>query len=314
MASDGPMASVASDASVRALAAVERRGERRRRWLGLMPVGLLLALFLVGPLLLLIRLSLYAGGGKSGYGIGSSFYTPGTWTLDAYVSLLGDETFREIAGFTVGLGVGVSVLCLVVGYPLALFIPGLLGWRGGGALVAVVLPKFANVLVIVYGLVILLGTSGPVAGVLRAVLGDESAPTLHHDLASVVIGKVFLILPYPVLVLVAAFDRIDPLLAPAARGLGASGWQVWWRVTFPLSLSGLSLAALLSLIWALGAFVTPYLMGSPEELTLAVQVQRLAFEHLNWPGAAATAVMMTALIGACAAGWSVAGRWRGRGV
>lgn len=274
---------------------------RAPRWLSA-PALLLLALFFVGPLALLVRVSLYAGGGRSGYGIGASFYTPGTWTLDAYRRLLGDDTFREIALFTVGLGLAVTGLCLLVGYPLALWIHRLSGWRRGLALGAVVLPKLANVLVVVYGLVLLLGASGPVRGLLGVTLGG-GGPELHHNLAAVLIGKTYLILPYTVLVLVAAFDRIDPALARAARGLGASRWQVWRRVTLPLSLPGLSLAAFLSLIWALGAFVTPYLMGSPDELTLAVQVQRAAFEHLDWPGAAATAVMMIALLALCAGAW-----------
>lgn len=274
---------------------------RRSSWAAA-PALLLIALFFAGPLALLVRVSLYEGTGQSGYGIGRSLYTPGTWTLSSYGRLLADETFREIAGFTVGLGLAVTAICLVVGYPLALFIHGLRGWRRGLALAAVVLPKLANVLVVVYGLVILLGASGPVRRVMASLIGD-AAPELHHNLAAVLIGKSYLILPYTVLVLVAALDRIDPMHGMAARGLGASRWQVWRRVTWPLSRPGVSLAAVLSLIWALGAFVTPYLMGSPDELTLAVQVQRQAFEHQNWPAAAATAVMMIALIGAAAALW-----------
>src|SRR5262249_40743283 len=99
-----------------------------------------------------------------------------------------------------------------------------------------------------------------------------------------------------VLVLVAAFDRIDPDLARAARGLGASRARVFWRVTFPLSLPGVALAATISFIWALGAFVSPYLLGSPDEITLAVDVQRQAFENVTWPRAAATAVAMLMLL------------------
>lgn len=266
----------------------------RSLWALSLPAALLLALFFVGPLALLVRTSLFEGGGRSGFGIGASFYTPGTWTTGAYRALLADSTFRSIALFTLQLAVGVTALSVVLGYPIALFVHRLTGWRRGLALAAVVLPKLANVLVIVYGLVLLMGTTGPVRRVLALIVGTEHAPELHHNLAAVVIGKTYLMLPYTVLVLVVALDRVDPDLATAARGLGASRWQVWRRVTLPLSLPGAGLAALLSLLWGLGAFVTPFLMGSPDQLTLAVQVQRTAFEHLNWPGAAATAVMLTA--------------------
>jgi ABC-type spermidine/putrescine transport system permease subunit I len=103
-----------------------------------------------------------------------------------------------------------------------------------------------------------------------------------------------------VLVLVAAAERIDPDYVRAARALGASRARAFWTVTFPLSLPGIALAATISFLWALGAFVSPYLLGSPEEITLAVEVQRQAFENVNWPRAAATAVLMLALLGASA--------------
>ncbi len=77
-----------------------------------------------------------------------------------------------------------------------------------------------------------------------------------------------------------------------ARGLGAGPLCAFLRVTLPLSAPSLVLAFMLSLIFGLGAFVTPYLMGSPEETTLAVDVQRQTFENLNWPRGAAEAVAM----------------------
>ncbi|MGE3805200.1 MAG: ABC transporter permease, partial [Gemmataceae bacterium] len=162
-----------------------------------------------------------------------------------------------------------------------------------------------NVLVVIYGLELLLGNSGPINATLVG-LGAVSEPLkLYHNFTGVVIGEVYLILPYAVLVLVSALDRIDASLVPAARGLGASPWQAFWRVTLPLSAPGIALAALLSLIWALGAFAGPVLLGSPEELTLAVEVQRQTFENLNWPRGAATAVLMLLTLCACLALYQV---------
>jgi ABC-type spermidine/putrescine transport system permease subunit I len=86
-------------------------------------------------------------------------------------------------------------------------------------------------------------------------------------------------------------------------------------VTLPLSAPGVALAALLSLIWALGAFVGPVLLGSPQELTLAVEVQRQTFENINWPRGAATAVLMLVTLVACLALYQAPARllrhWRG---
>jgi ABC-type spermidine/putrescine transport system permease subunit I len=290
---------------------------RSRPYLLAAPAVVLLLGFLVAPMLQLVRVSLYDGGGRSGFGIGGGgFYKPNTWTLKAYQTLLGETYFREVWTFTVLLGVGVAGVTLAIAYPLSLFIHRLPPKAKTLALTAVVLPKLANVLVLIYGLELLLGNAGPVNGLLVG-LGAVSEPvTLFHNLAGVLIGETYLILPYAVLVLVAALDRIDPTLVPAARGLGAGPLRAFWRVTLPLSAPGIALAALLSLIWALGAFTGPILLGSPQELTLAVEVQRQTFENINWPRGAATAVLMLVTLAGCLALYEAPARllrrWGGR--
>lgn len=273
------------------------------------PAVALLLLFFLAPILQLVRVSLYEGGNRSGFGIGGGgFYKPGTWTVQTYRTLLGETYFREVLTFTVVLGVVVAGITLAIAYPLSLYIHRLPPRAKALALTAVVLPKLANVLVLIYGLELLLGNSGPVNGLLVR-LGAVSEPvTLFHNLTGVLIGETYLILPYAVLVLVAALDRIDPSLLPAARGLGAGPLRAFWRVTLPLSAPGIALAALLSLIWALGAFIGPVLLGSPQELTLAVEVQRQTFENINWPRGAATAVLMLITLIACLAMYQVPSR------
>lgn len=273
------------------------------------PALALLILFFVAPMLLLGRVSLYEGGGSSGFGIGGGgFYKPGTWSLGAYADLLNDQYFREILTFTVLLGIGITLITLVLAYPLVLIVQALPPRLKALSLAVVVLPKLANPLVVIYGMELLLGNTGPVNQVLLA-LGIISEPkTLFHNLTGVVIGETYLILPYAVLILVTAFDRIDVNFVPAARGLGASSWKAFWRVTFPLSLPGLYLAAMLSLIFALGAFESPYLLGSPEEITLAVDIQKQTFENLNWPRGAAEAMMMLVTLGVCIALYSFSTR------
>jgi ABC-type spermidine/putrescine transport system permease subunit I len=257
------------------------------------PAVVLLLSLLVGPLLLLFRVSLYEEAGSRG------FYRPGTWTLGSYRFLLADRYTHEVLLFTVLLGLGVTLLVLVLGYILALFIHGLPpGWKAA-ALALVILPKLASVLVVLCGLQLLLGSNGPINSLLLA-LGVISEPLmLHRNLVGVVVGETWLILPYAVLVLVAALDRIDPELARAARSLGAGPWQVFRRITWPLSRPGLILAGQLSLIWALGALLGPVLMGGPQETTLSVEVHRQGFERNNWPRGAATAVLAGATLVVC---------------
>jgi ABC-type spermidine/putrescine transport system permease subunit I len=263
-------------------------------WLLSAPAVAVLLVLFVGPLLLLSRVSLY----ESSAG-GTGFYRAGTWSVEAYAELLGEPFGRGIIAFTVGLGVAVAALSILIGYPLAVFIHSLPRRAKAVALGAVVLPKLANVFVVLYGVNLLLGHSGPVNRAL-VLFGATAEPLLlTHNLFGVLVAETYLVLPYAVLVIVPALDRIDPALVAAARGLGAGPWTAFRRVTLPLSLPGVAIAGQSCLIWALGAFVGPLLVGGPEQATLAVRVQKNGLEYGDWPRAAATAVLSLLTVAAC---------------
>jgi ABC-type spermidine/putrescine transport system permease subunit I len=233
-----------------------------------LPAWAMLALFLAGPLGLLVRVSLYEPGR------GRGFYTPGTWTLTAYQEAVGDPVTRGVAAFTVVAGLGITALTLAAAYPLALFVHSLGGRSRRLALGLIVLPKLCNVLAVVYGLQLL----------------------LPRGLVGVVLTEAYLLLPYAVLLIVAGLGRVEPALIDAARGLGASRWQAFVRVILPLSLPGVLAATQLTLLWALAAVLGPLILGGPGETTLAVEVQRQATEYNHWPRAAALAVMLIGLL------------------
>lgn len=277
-------------------------------WLWAAPALALLLGFGLWPLVGLARISLMEGGGRSGFGIGSAFYEPGTWTLAPYLSLGEDQFFKDVAIFTLSLGVSVAAICVLLGWPLAHFIWTLRGKWKFLALSAVVAPKLSNLLVTIYGLKFILDDYGALNSLLLAAGLRETPLALHHNLAGVVIGKVLLVLPYTVLLIWAGLERIDRRLVEAARGLGASRASAFLHVTLPLSAPALGTAALVSLIWGLGAYVSPFLLGSPQEITLAVDVQRQMFENLNWPRAAAEGMALTALL-AILCGFFALVRW-----
>ncbi len=266
--------------------------QRSKGWLWAAPSVVVLVSLLAWPVIYLVRLSLYEGGSKSGFGIGGSFYKPGTWTLDVYGTLAQEHYFREILGFTVWLGFFVAAICVVLGYAVAHFLWQLPKRWKPLALACVIIPKLSSLLVTIYGLKIILGDHGPVNELLMALHIIKEPIALQHNVTGVVIGKTLLVLPYTILLVWAGLERLDRNLLAAARGLGASAWQTFTRVTLPLSLPALFTAALVSLIWALGAFISPYLLGSPSQITLAVDVQRQMFENLHWPRAAGEGVAM----------------------
>lgn len=269
-----------------------------RPWFWAFPTVSLLVAFVVWPLAQLVRLSLNeGGGGQSGFGIGGSFYRPGTWTLDVYRQMLHDAFFWELVQFSVWLALVVTLLCVVLAFPVAHFLWRLpRRWKLWGA-AAVVIPKLSSLLVTVYGLKIILSDYGPVNQALLYLQVVDKPLALQHSATGVVISETLLILPYTILIIWVGLERVDRTVIEAARGLGAGAWSAFRRITLPLALPSIAGATLVSLIWALGAFISPYLLGSPQEITLAVDVQRQMFENLHWPRGAAEGVALLLLSG-----------------
>jgi putative spermidine/putrescine transport system permease protein len=226
---------------------------RSRRALLLAPVALFLAAFFAGPIAAVLRVSLAANPGGTGYGDGVPFYVPGTWTLANYARFFADAHFLGVTALTVKLGLLTAVVTTVVSYCLAWQIHRARPIAKAALLLVVVLPKFTNVLVLMYGFLLVFGASGLVNRALLAV-GLITAPLpMVYNLFAVVLAEVVLVLPYCVLVLVAALHAIDRDLEEAARSLGASDAQVFWHVVLPLSMPGVWVSALLSFIWGIGA-------------------------------------------------------------
>jgi ABC-type spermidine/putrescine transport system permease subunit I len=262
----------------------------RRPYLLAGPALALLVLFLAGPLGLLLRVSLYEPA------TGRGFYRPGTWSVRSYQALLADGSFREITGFTVAAGLGITALTLLVAYPLALFVHSLPARARAVAIGVVLLPKLCNVLVLVCGLQLVLSGAGPISRALVGLGLSREPVLLYRNLAGMVVGETYLLLPYAVLLILVGLAGVDPTLVAAARGLGAGPWRTFWRVTWPLSLPGTLAAAQLTLLWALAAVLGPLLLGGPQETMLGVEVQRQALEYHRWPLAAATAVVLMLLL------------------
>jgi ABC-type spermidine/putrescine transport system permease subunit I len=317
-------------------AAVDRRPTARERiaviinrhakTLLLAPLLVLLLLFFFLPLLWLLRVSLYKSSGSSGFGIGGSkgkdgggYYVEGTWTLDNYAKFFGDSYYLSILSFTVEFAVIVTFVTMILAYPMAYYI-----YKAGPRLKAillilVILPKLSNMLVLVYGLQILLANDGLVTSNVNALLlwlGVIKEPIkLVYTLFSATLSKVLLIIPYTILVITAALHTLDPTLREASRGLGAGPARTFFFVTLPLSMPGTLIALLITIVWALGAFVSPSLLGNPDLQTLAVEVPKQTFENVNWAMGSALAFIMLAMMTlvVLAYNWTLGARmaWRG---
>lgn len=266
-----------------------RRGGRRNL-LGLLVPGLLaLAISFLLPLLWLVRMSFNRGGSA-----GAIEYT---WTLDTYVSALTDPFYWQVSLNTLELGGLVTVITVIVSYPLALFLARSQSrWRG--VLVALAItPLLTSQVVRTYGWLVILGDDGVVNGTLSSLGLIDTPLRLANNFTGAVIALIEILMPYAILAMLSGFGRVSTELEHAASSLGGNRWKVFWRVTFPLSLPGVLTAGLLVFVLTISSFVTPSLVGGGRVFVLATEIYDKATYTLNWPLAAALSVLLLALFG-----------------
>ncbi|MCB1464198.1 MAG: ABC transporter permease [Nitratireductor sp.] len=145
-----------------------------------------------------------------------------------------------------------------------------------------------------YVWVVLLGSSGPIVAMFKSI-GFDPAPRLLYTSFASNIGLTHIMLPYMILSLYAVMKNIDPSLSRAAAGLGASPFRSFALIFLPLSLPGIANGCLLCIIFCLGFYVTPELLGSPSDRMIAGMISVELLELLDWQRAAAMAVILLVL-------------------
>ncbi len=269
---------------------------RDRLFLLLAPVVLFLLVFFLFPFVTLFRISFAVNEGGSGFGEGTLFYEAGTWTLANYIQFFTDRFFTDMALFTIQFGIMVGVIATFVSYLLAYQI-----YRSGPLmksvlLLAVILPKFTNIIVLMYGLLVVFGRSGLVNDFLLWTGIINEPLQMLFNLFGVLLGETIIVMPYCVLVIVAVLHSIDDALLEAAEGLGASRARAFFEVTLPLSLPAVWVSLLLAFMWGVGAFASPYLLGNADLYTLSVEVDRQVNWRLNWAMGSTIAYVLMAMI------------------
>jgi putrescine transport system permease protein len=189
-----------------------------------------------------------------------------------------------------------AVLCLLLGYPFAYFIARSPASVRPALLMMVMLPFWTSFLLRVYAWKGILADQGVVNQVFMAVgLTSEPIQMLYTDV-SLLIGMVYVYLPFMVLPLYANLVKMDFRLLEAAYDLGASPFKAFWLITVPLSKAGIIAGFMLVFIPSVGEFVIPSLLGGPENLMIGRVVWDEMFTSNNWPRATALAVVMIGVI------------------
>jgi spermidine/putrescine transport system permease protein len=216
-----------------------------------------------------------------------------TLNVDAY-RRLADPLVLEIATRSIGYALLTTVICLAVGYPFAYHLATRPPRVRAVLLVLVMLPFWSNFLVRTYAWRVLLGSDGPFVTALEA-LGLPEVRLLFTPFA-IVLGLVYGFLPFMVLPLYAAIERIDHTLIEAARDLHASGWKAFREVTLPLSRSGIIAGSVLVFIPSFGAYVTPELLGGSRTTMVGSYVVRQFLSARDWPFGSALSVAILAVM------------------
>ena len=214
-------------------------------------------------------------------------------SLDNYAAAL-DPMFLPTVWNSLRYAAATTVLCLIIGFPVAYWISRYGGRHKTILLVLVMLPFWTSYLIRTYAWITILGDAGVVNSVLQASgLIDEPIVLLNTDLA-VVLGMTYGFLPFAILPLFVSIDRLDDALVAAARDLYASGRSAFIHVTLPLTMPGIVAASILTFIPAIGDFVTPDLLGGAETTTIAKIIQIQFLGARDWPAGAAMGFLLMA--------------------
>ena len=213
------------------------------------------------------------------------------WTLESYARIA-DPLYLAILWRSLWIAAAATILCVLAGFPLALFVARA-GRHRNLYLQLVLLPFWTSFLVRTYAWLFILRDTGLVNTVLmRMHVISSPLPLLYND-GAVLLGLVYNFLPFFVLPVYAALERMDPALVEAAADLGARPWSVTWRVIVPLSAPGIIAGSVLVFIPCLGAYLIPDLLGGGKTLMLGNLVQNQFTTARDWPfGAAASLVLL----------------------
>jgi spermidine/putrescine transport system permease protein len=189
-----------------------------------------------------------------------------------------------------------TAICLVIAYPFAFYIATRRPGVRNVLLVLVMIPFWSNFLVRTYAWRVILGSEGPLSQLSQALGGEPYR--LLFTTAAVLIGLVYGFMPFMVLPLYAALERMDWRLVEAARDLYADGWTAFRKVTLPLSMPGVVAGSILVFIPTLGAYVTPALLGGAKTVMMGDYIVSQFLAARNWPfgSALSFAVMFVMLV------------------
>lgn len=246
-------------------------------------------------------------------GIGSlleqAFWHEGSVSLGNLQAFVGRPDAMSVFLYTHQMAVVVTLICLVLAYPLAVF----MAKRSQVIfLVLLILPLLISIVVRTYGWIVILGPRGLInSALIGAGIVDKPLRLMFNN-GGVVLGLVHVFLPFAVLSILSVYVKIDRSLSEAAMALGANPARTFLRVILPLSMPGVIAAATVVYLLTLGAIVTPLLLGGPRQMMLGSMIYDQMLVLYNFERAAAAAIMLTVSAVIAVIPLQLADRWFSR--
>ena len=264
--------------------------EGARPWLLLSPALITILFLMVIPMAIMFMFSFYI---YVDVGVDEVAFQFGNWReffTDPYYHYAIWQTLR-VATIT-------ALICALVGYVPAYFIANTGFAHKWLLMLLLILPFWISYIIRTLSWIHVLGAQGIINATLEWLgLIGEPLPMIYNE-GSVIMGMIHFLLPYMVLNIYVSLEGIDKNLVPAARTLGATPWQAFREVTLPLSLPGLAAGSLLCFVLAAGSYVTPLILGGPDDFLYGNVIFDTLLSELNWPMGATLSFAMLIMLGA----------------
>ena len=219
----------------------------------------------------------------------------GHLSLVNYQKMIEYKSYARVFKTTFNVSVLTTLLCILIGYPLAYFLSQVPRKYVGFFMLTVLLPFWTSLLVRTYAWLVMLQRKGLINN-FAIDLGLWDMPLkLAHNLNGTLIGMVHIMLPFLILPLYAAMRRIDPYALQAAANLGATPVQAFWQIFVPLSLPGVVAGSLIVFVLCLGFYVTPAVLGGGKVILVSMQITAILEDQFNWGAASALGVVLLVL-------------------
>ena len=260
-----------------------------RPWQLLSPALIAITLLVIVPMGFMFVYSFYQ---NVDLGVDKVAFQFGNWK-----ELMNDNYYHYAIWKTFRLSVIVTVLAAVLGYIPAYFIANTRFRQKWLLLLLLILPFWVSFIIRTLSWIHIMGNEGIINWVLMQLgIINEPLSMMYNEFA-VIVGFIHVFLPYMILNVYVSLEGIDANLVPAARTLGCTPWQAFREVTLPLSVPGLAAGCLLVFVLTAGSYVTPLILGGPNDFLFGSLIYDAIISELNWPMGATLSFTLLVLLG-----------------